>query len=159
VDWIIETNLLMDHVTPLTGLTIDFLLNYQPFVKRHAFILMGIMKLYLIVIGAYSLAGRAPYEMDLWDSVGGLTSIVCTFCIGVVLFYLLEIITRFKLERGGNSLIVSILTTKDKSSDYKFSQHSDASNSLKNVHPQQHEFDINDYTGKLSKATIQLDGS
>lgn len=160
-DWKIQTGLVMDNVIPVVALTFEFFLTYQPIVKRHVYILMIIMVSYLVINLGYTIAGRPPYNMNEWHTLAGALTCLGTFFMGVVLFYLLEICTRIKLKKGkGNSQILKILTKKDSTSDYKFSQYSTGSNSiskkqvlLKNAD----NYSPEDYTGKLSNSTIKLD--
>jgi hypothetical protein len=92
-----------------------------------------------------------------------------TFFMGVVLFYLLEIFTCIKLKKGGNnSMILKVLTKKDSTGDYKFSQFSTGDNSIKTKQSKMLGNGVSpfnnqeDYTGKMSKhtnSTIKLDAA
>lgn len=129
--------------------------------KRHVYILMIIQASYLIINLGYSIAGRPPYNVNEWHTFGGAFICFGTFLMGVVLFYLLEICTRIKLKKGGgNSMILKILTKKDSTSDYKFSQFSNGSNSISKKQIQllnSENYSPDDYTGKLSDRTVKLD--
>ena len=127
VDWKVQTNLVMDHVVPIMALTCEFFLSYQPILKRHAFILLIIMTSYLLFNIGYTIAGKPPYDVNEWHTFIGALTCLGTFAMGLVLFYLLEMATRIKLQKSGtSSLILRILSKRDAFSDHKFSEGSNS---------------------------------
>ena len=117
----------MDHVVPIVALGCEFFLSYQPILKRHAFILFTIMTCYLLFNIGFTIAGKPPYNVSEWHTVMGALTCLGTFAMGIVLFYLLEMCTRIKLQKSGTShLILRILSKRDQFSDHKFSEGSNS---------------------------------
>jgi hypothetical protein len=128
---------------------------------RHVYILMGIMSSYLLINLCYALVGKSVYDKDEWHTMSGAFTVAGTFIMGVLLFYLLDICTRIKLSRGRESeLILKILTKKDFTNEYMFSEYSTGSDTRQKMETVvlDSKFDKSkpwddfslDYTGKLS---------
>lgn len=102
----------MDHFVPLLALLIDYTMNCQPIIRRHFLIVIIIAFIYILVLMGYSISGFPPYPNMNWDSWRGTLIPILILALTIVLFFLLEVITKKKLKWVGgeqNERILDIL--------------------------------------------------
>lgn len=125
-----KLTLVLDHFFPLLLLLIDFLFLSNPvFLRRHAYVVAALLLMYLPINMYYSMSGKPPYSFVDWQSWKSLLIAVAAGCVFLLTFYILDWVTRIKLQyfsSGRNKAILHVLESQkfETAEGYKYSQYS-----------------------------------
>ena len=90
--------LVLDHVLPIVCLTIDFMFNMIPFMRRHLPLMLAISAFYLIFnFTIVQITGRYVYVIFKWKSVIDFILPFALLLFGFLLFVFLEFLSRNKM--------------------------------------------------------------
>jgi hypothetical protein len=96
-----KTNLIMDHIVPITALIFDYFLSNPIFIRRHIYAIVLIIFVYLPIYMYFIISGNPPYpNLDLYSVKNLFFNVLIGFSIAG-LFLLIEICTKLKLEKCG----------------------------------------------------------
>ena len=108
--WQRKLNLIIDHFVPLLALLTDYCMNCQPIIRRHFLVVIIIAFIYILVLMGFSISGYPPYPNMNWDSWRGTLIPILILFLTIVLFFLLEVITKRKLKWIGGDQNLKILS-------------------------------------------------
>ena len=114
LNWKRKLSLYMDHSVPPCALLSDYLLGCSPFVRRHFLIILLFCTFYISVLMAASINGYPPYTNIDWNTLSGTFMPILIMFLALILFYILEYLTRKKLKfHGGDRNIKMAKILKD----------------------------------------------
>lgn len=111
-----KTTLVLDHFLPLLLLLIDYLFLSNPvFLRRHAYVVVALLLIYMPINMYFSVQGRPPYSMIDWQSWTSFLYALLFAGSFILVFYILEWVTRIKLQYfspGRNKAILHVLQSQ-----------------------------------------------
>ena len=104
-----------DHSLPLSCLLIEYLfLSNPPFLLRQFPLIFMIAVMYLGINCAITLIFSPVYPVMSWTGVMGFVVPLATILAAIGIFMILQFISKKRLRRNGNGLLVDIIEGRTK---------------------------------------------
>ena len=108
-----------DHTLPLSCLMVEYLfLSNPPFLKRQFPLIFMIAVIYLSINCAITLITSPVYPVMSWTGVLGMVVPLGTVLAAIGIFMILQFISKKRLRRNGNFLLVDIIEGRTKMVDF-----------------------------------------
>ena len=98
-----------DHSIPLICLAIDFVINVQPYIRRHMLLTTIFGCCYVFTNFLYTkISGTPVYPTMDWSSAAGIITPLMLLVAGPIIFLILEFVNSLKLRAAGHGKMVNL---------------------------------------------------